>query len=187
MGDCDDVEIRELLPEYAAGALDAAARERVVGHLARCAPCRDELALLATARKILGRPVAVDSARIARAVVAATTRGAARGARAPSRTTSWPAIRIAASIALAAVGVATVGVWRRREAGSGGERPGVVANRAAPARAVATLAPVGSLAELDEDQLSTLLDDIVSLEAAPMEDPADIVPAFIDPTVEEIQ
>lgn len=184
MGDCDNGEIRELLPEHAAGRLGGGARARVDAHLAACEPCREELALLTGARRALQRPVAIDTARIARGVIAETT--ARRTHAAPRRATRWSAIRLAASIALAAAGLATFGVWQQ---GRGTNEPDTFAVPVpvVPARVAAAIAPVGGLAELDEDQLSTLLEDIASFEAGPAEDPADIVPTFVDPIAEEIQ
>ena len=187
MGDCDNVTIRELLPDYAAGTLDGDARSRVDAHLAGCPLCRDELALLATARRALQRPSSIDTARIGRGVVAATVAG--QGRRLPTRVpaTRWPASRLAASIALAAAGLATFGVWQTGRVANDSDTLAAVASPAVTARAAAALAPVGGLAELDENQLNTLLDDIASLEASPAAEPADIVPTFVDPTAEEIQ
>ena len=187
MGDCDNVTIRELLPDYAAGTLDVAARSRVDAHLAGCALCRDELALLATARRMLQPRVSIDTTRVARGVIAATVTG--RGRRAPSRVraTRWPAIRLAASIALAAAGLATFGVWQKGQVTNEPDTLAAVTAPAVTARGTAALAPVGGLAELDEDQLNSLLDDIASLEVAPAAEPSDIVPTFVYPSAEEIQ
>lgn len=183
MGDCDNVTIRELLPDYAAGTLDRDARSRVAAHVAGCALCRDELALLAMARRALQPAMSIDTARIARGVVAATVTGQRRHAPSRVRATRWSAVRLAASIALAAAGLATFGVWQK---GRVTNDPDTLAAVTMPAVAAA-LAPLGGLAELDENQLNTLLDDIASLEAAPAAEPADIVPTFVDPTAEEIQ
>ena len=186
MGDCDNVMIRELLPDYAAGTLETDARSRVDAHLASCALCRDELALLATARRALQPSVSIDTARIARGVVAATATGQGRRVPGRGRATRWPAVRLAASVALAAAGLATFGVWQKGRITHESDTLAAVTMPALTARAAA-LAPVGGLAELNENQLNTLLDDIASFEAAPAAEPADIVPTFVDPTAEEIQ
>ena len=39
MSDCANVEMRELLPELAAGALDGATRSGVEQHVSACAEC----------------------------------------------------------------------------------------------------------------------------------------------------
>jgi len=50
MSDCANVEMRELLPELAAGTLDAATRARVDEHLVDCADCASELETLRLVR-----------------------------------------------------------------------------------------------------------------------------------------
>lgn len=44
--ECRDAEIKELLPEHAAGKLRGGALARMEGHLESCADCRGEMALL---------------------------------------------------------------------------------------------------------------------------------------------
>ena len=50
MFDCANVEMRELLPDLAAGTLDAATRARVEHHVASCAECTSELETLRLVR-----------------------------------------------------------------------------------------------------------------------------------------
>jgi len=50
MFDCANVEMRELLPELAAGTLDAATRSRVERHVASCAECASEVETLRLVR-----------------------------------------------------------------------------------------------------------------------------------------
>lgn len=46
MNDCQDIEIRESLPELVHGGLGAVARDRVQQHLEQCADCTAELAII---------------------------------------------------------------------------------------------------------------------------------------------
>ncbi len=57
MTECDNAEIRDVLPDYVAESLSAAMLSRVTLHLAECAPCREEVTLLRVARA--ARPQAV--------------------------------------------------------------------------------------------------------------------------------
>ncbi len=64
MTECDNAEMRDLLPDLVHDALSAEARDRVQEHLASCDACRDELQLLRAVHA--ARPVAqrIDVARI---------------------------------------------------------------------------------------------------------------------------
>ena len=115
MPDCSNVDIRELLPERASGALSAADLARVEAHLADCATCASELALIQAARAALRRGPAVDVARIAGAVRSATTTpmrpvlvdGSARASRRFGRS-NWIGWKAAAAVAIAAAGGGTM-------------------------------------------------------------------------------
>src|SRR5689334_723978 len=67
MRECDNADLRDLLPDYARGALSGAERARIEAHLAACEPCRAELALLDHVRSAHPQP-AVDVARIVAAL-----------------------------------------------------------------------------------------------------------------------
>lgn len=70
MTDCPNVEMRELLPELLHDALPVAERGRLEAHLAGCALCTAELALLREARQAMARVrvPAIDTARIVAAL-----------------------------------------------------------------------------------------------------------------------
>ena len=51
MSDCANIEMRELLPDLAAGTLDAHAHARVEAHLVGCADCASELETLRLVRR----------------------------------------------------------------------------------------------------------------------------------------
>ncbi|MCC6927466.1 MAG: zf-HC2 domain-containing protein [Gemmatimonadaceae bacterium] len=91
MTDCQNVEVRELLPELLHDALPASERERVEAHVAACELCAAEFALLRDARHAMARlrVPAIDTARIVAALP--RTQGArsdaAPGAAMPSAAT----------------------------------------------------------------------------------------------------
>ena len=60
MFDCADVEIRELLPDLAAGSLDDSTRARVEHHVASCAECASELETLRLVRSAYAATPSVD-------------------------------------------------------------------------------------------------------------------------------
>lgn len=119
MADCTNVEIRELLPERAGGALSAADVARIDAHLAECALCTEELALIHAARRTLRSSPAIDLARITSRVVAATTapsrpqlvRSTSEAPVRPSPRLRWVGWKAAAAIAIAAAGIASFAVW----------------------------------------------------------------------------
>ncbi len=82
MRDCENGEIRDLLPEYLHDALEPVARARVEAHLASCDACAAELSLLRGIRGALSRAPAVDVSRIAESVRRATSASSRRGVHA---------------------------------------------------------------------------------------------------------
>ncbi len=68
MFDCANVEMRELLPELAAGTLDDATRARVERHVASCAECASELETLRLVRSAYAATPTVDVRRIVAAL-----------------------------------------------------------------------------------------------------------------------
>jgi len=72
MTDCQQNEIRDRLPEYVHGTLGAAERAQVEAHLAGCAACRADVALLRSMSAAMARSApAVDVQRIVTAAKAA--------------------------------------------------------------------------------------------------------------------
>ena len=64
MTDCGNAEIRDLLPDLAAGALSPVEQSRVQAHVDGCAECAAELELLRVARALRPQAVRVDVAAI---------------------------------------------------------------------------------------------------------------------------
>ena len=188
MRDCPNVEMRELLPAVAADSLSGGERDRGTTHLEGCAECRDELTLLRSARAVLRRAPAMNISRVASAVATATSSPAVRASEAgvvsiASRRRPIWGWRAAASIAVLAVGVTSLGIWRVADAP---EAPVAVESVAAsgttggvaPAATVERpgLAVGGGFADLDEGELQSLLSDLGSLDASAFGEPDAMVP-----------
>ena len=107
MGDCTNGELRDLLPELANDRLDAESRQRLEAHVAACDECAEELALLRALRPSLLREPAVDTQRIAAAVLARTRDASSRAPARARLATRWRiAIAAAALLAAGAIGYA---------------------------------------------------------------------------------
>ena len=70
MTECPNANVRDLLPDLVHGRLDAETRVMVEAHLAGCADCAAEQALLRDLRASLRRTPHLDLAAIAAAVPA---------------------------------------------------------------------------------------------------------------------
>ncbi len=110
MFDCANVEMRELLPDLAAGTLDATTRAHVEHHVASCAECASELETLRLVRSAYAITPAVDVRRVVGALpkVRSTT-GAPRG-KPIKRWIDW---RVAAALTMITVGGLSLAVARR--------------------------------------------------------------------------
>jgi anti-sigma factor RsiW len=212
MNDCPNADVRDLLPDLLHGRLDEATRAMVESHVAGCAECRAELALLGDLRASTARTPALNLAAIAAAVPAY---------RAPVRR-SWVGWRTAAAVTLVVVGASSIIVTQRIGTRSpdsllvAAERPvaaplvgpkdsvvlGSVADvpvprdsfvpstgnssavpvRTMPAPAVRELAMGGgSLTDLSDRELASLLKEIESLDAVPSTDVESVPIAPIAP------
>ena len=76
MHDCDNADVRDLLPMRLHGTLNALGNARVDAHLAQCASCVEELALLRLVHRALPTPE-VAIADVVRVVAAVPTVSAA--------------------------------------------------------------------------------------------------------------
>ena len=208
MGDCQNVEMRELLPERAAELLSPRDAARVDAHVAGCEMCALELEIIRAARTALRARATVDVGRISGAVVLAT-RTPVRGVRrVPTR--QWIGWRAAASIALVAVGATSIAVWnsgRGSAPGSVATTPGTETAAVATPSGGGTLAQgaaagsgslsssggaqaivkpaslsgltaAGGLSDLSDAELESLLSDIGSLDASSFDEPQEVMPAI---------
>jgi len=190
MADCSNVEIRELLPERAGSALSAADLARVDAHLASCATCTAELALIQAARRAVRVAPTIDIGRISAGVVAATLTPSrpqlvtsappiARAGRAPRM--RWIGLKAAAAVAIAAAGIGSFAVWHSADDGATLPNGATVAT-VAPASGATTaeITVAGGLNDLSASDLQTLLGDLGSTanaaDDAAFEEPAPVIP-----------
>ena len=179
MADCSNVEIREMLPERVGGALSAADMARVDAHLASCVLCRSELALIQAARRVLRVSPSIDVARIASAVVEATTApsrprlvaSAMRAAPSPVRTRlRWVGWKAAAAIAVAAAGAGTFATWH-----SANEPVTAPNGVAVAARAGQSLSPISAAVVAHQDTTSAVVPAMTALAPRPRTAAAELV------------
>jgi anti-sigma factor RsiW len=104
MSECTEGELRDLLPELVNGQLDAEKMQAVEAHVASCAECTAELALLRSLKPALMRAPAVNTQRIAAAVHAQTTGAPSRAPVRAGVATRWR-VAIAAAVL---IGVGTL-------------------------------------------------------------------------------
>jgi anti-sigma factor RsiW len=182
MSDCTNLEIRDLLPDLARGTLSGQTLVAAEQHLATCASCRAELALVQRTRQLLGAAPSVDTSRIAAAVIAS--------ARRPVPSISAPSRRawlLAASVAVIAAAAALVASLARSPGSSQlppvvMEMPDSVEPRDSvinPTPAAPTHAElvVGSgLSELGDADLESLLRTLDGLDTQIDVEPAPLLP-----------
>ena len=121
MSECTNLEMRDLLPDFARGAVTGASSVALEGHLETCAECRAELRLLRDARAVLTTTPSVDAPRIvaaiarsrtirrdATAAVAETRRRQAWSVTTPSRRVWLAAASIVAVVAAAVLASSTI-------------------------------------------------------------------------------
>ena len=175
MSDCLNVEIRELLPEYLNGTLSATRRAEVETHVAACAECADELAVLRLVREAYAEAPAVN----VNAIVAALPRSAARpamrtvqsGARVQRSWRRSHAFQIAAAVSFIALGGISLAVARSFFNGNvpAVERDTLVANGVeTPAISFA-----GGVSDLGDEDLEALLTALETIEALPVTETSD--------------
>lgn len=177
MTDCRNGEMRDLLPDLLHGRLAPARRVEVEAHVASCADCREELALLGLVRGAMRVP-AMD----VKAIVAALP-----AYRAPVQR-PWGGLRAAAAVAAIAVGGATWAIATNEAPVAAGSVAAVSAPIVAPRDSlpaslpapVATappragqaavpreLAVAGAVSDLSDTELTALLAGLESLDAMP--------------------
>jgi predicted anti-sigma-YlaC factor YlaD len=166
MGDCANVRIRDLLPELLHDRLPAAERVEVRAHVDQCSNCRGELELLTRARALLTVPSSVSAARIAAAVSPYRRRSPWR------RTAESPLLRVAAVVILFAGSMVVV---RGRSVIDVPDSSSTVG----PIVPGATELTVGeALADLTDNDLRALLDELPQIEAVTPAEGDVVVPAL---------
>lgn len=190
MTECQDVAMREALPELLHGQLAGRAQERVVTHVRECGACSDELELLRAVLAAAMTP-AVDVERIAGRIapytppsVGAATAGSPRAGRARAQGW-WPRavpLQLAAAVLLAAAGgAAATFAWRHGD----GAVPGVSARAAvfaAPPAGAAGMPPDAGIAligtaDLSDGRLAALITTMDRVDAVPPPEPEPVLAA----------
>lgn len=181
MSDCQDLAIREQLPELLHGALDDAEQARVQAHLEWCRACADELEIMRAVLATASTPM-VDVTRIAAAIppyagdhnqqrISVLRGGGGRsrttgGASVPHR--SWYSnayLRVAAGFLIAAIGVSGVAITHRP---SSARTPAAAAHvSAAPSNGVSLV----GVSDLSDDNLEQLIQSMDNLDATPPAEP----------------
>lgn len=190
MRECHDEPMRDALPLLARGLLPAAEAATLRAHVAGCAACADELALLERSARLFDAATPrVDTAAIVRAVQAVTP--AARPALTVQRGGAGTRLRVpryalAAAASLVLVATLSLAALQDRVFGTGAT-PDVAVDSAlpaspasAPAAAAAPVALGGSdLADLGEAELEALLNELDRLEATVAADPVTLQRAVV--------
>lgn len=176
MHDCPDGAVRDHLPDLVNDRLAPDVRGRVDAHLRECADCRREVELLRDVRSSMRRAPVVNVGAIASAIPAY---------RAPRRV--WSGWRAAAAVIILAVGGTSLAMLQQ-ESGNARDRRTPVATSAQggtspSAQPSASMLPraiveperdlaIGNPAidELDDRELSMLLEGLETIEALPSPD-----------------
>jgi anti-sigma factor RsiW len=168
MTDCPSDEIRDQLPDFVHDQLNASERATVAAHLAHCAACTTEVALLRALRGTLQNGPTVDVARIVAALPPPS-----RVARVGQRRFEW---RIAAAIAALIVGGSSAVILsgRLRESEVAGSP--IAEERTADAPRVQQVATSGisidaDLAEATAVELEELLEELDAFDGLPAGEP----------------
>lgn len=189
MNDCPNADIRDRLPDLLHERLDVIMRAAVMAHVDGCVDCRAELELLRGVHGMLmSQTPRVDIAY----VVKALPKRATRPVPVAPRRRVWSDWRIAAAVTVLAVGGGSFAVLRQgtavpdsarvssalgqpnRGAAETDSNTRPTANVVTPAEdqiAPGGLATTARLADLNERQLQTLLDQIDQLQAVPIAEP----------------
>jgi hypothetical protein len=198
MTDCHNAEMRDRLPDLLHERLEVSARAVVVAHVEQCEDCRAEIVLLREAHVALSSGVrSVDVTAITRVVIERTRRPslAAPSTLARGRRPSWMDWRIAASVALLVVGAGSYGLIARMRTNPAASMiarptPAAAPNESGPAAVVAAppiqhsatvasrgpapqaeLSAAGSVGDLSESDLRSLLNELDQIDAVPSTEP----------------
>lgn len=183
MTDCPRGEVRDLLPDLLHDSLDADRRAAVESHVASCAACSDELALLRNVRvSSLQDTPALDHDRIARSVRTSrvpVTPLHRDGARRRVSVPTWVLSAAAALLLLVTGALAVMYVSQRTPAV---QTPVAQMPDASPTGALVYASQggllVGALVDLDEAELESMLRFLPALDPYPEEDPPVLMQGF---------
>ncbi|HZS58797.1 MAG TPA: zf-HC2 domain-containing protein [Gemmatimonadaceae bacterium] len=175
MRDCQNENLRDLLPEYAIGRLDPVLTSEIEAHLAACPSCATELAVVRAAHNAFRAPK-VDIAKIIGALPQPPSRDSRvieltpRIEKRARRFTSW---RIAATIATIAVGGVSVAMLQSILSDKPPHQH-QIPQKGKPAEAASEasgLSVGGNLNDLSDQEMQTLLDKLDEMDAVPSAEP----------------
>ncbi len=174
MNDCQNVAVREALPDLAHGGLGDAERVVVLRHLDVCVDCTDELALI---RSVIALGVSGTPRIHARAIAESVP---AYHSRAPGNRFSVTWVRLAAAVVIGAAGVSALVLQHERSvAGTTGTSASVGARVASAPGSQTGVALVGT-AELSDDHLAQLIESMPQIDAAPPAEPDPMISPTYD-------
>ncbi len=170
MNDCQNVVIRDQLPDFLHGTLESRAYEIIEEHVAGCEDCTAELALLRDVlefSQLQSVAVRIDVASISAQIP--PYKREKRGIR-----VERSMMRLAAGLLIAAIGVSTVVVTSRSGVDNIVPVDSIAMSYDSVNRGNVEQSPVGlslvSVSALSADQLEALLNDVDNLEALPVEE-----------------
>src|SRR5918992_5118091 len=174
MTDCRNGEIRDQLPDFVHEQLPAATRAAVAAHVATCAECAAEVALLRELRGAMRAGPSVDVARIV-AALPRPSRTGDRGTLVPRRYGRWLDWRVAAAIVALGVGGGAAAILTGRSPESSAPPPvaraPVGAGGGVQQVAATNVSIDADLGEASAVELEELLDDLDSFDGLPAGEP----------------
>ena len=160
MNDCQNVEIREALPELVHGVLPETERARVQAHVDGCDDCAEELAIIQAV--LASTPVvAVDVSRIVAAIPQYRRR---------SSLITRGYLQLAAACLIGAIGISAFELHQYNSRGTT-----ITATTASNAGLVLV-----NTNDLSDDGLAQLTRDLDKLQALPTADPESVTPAALE-------
>lgn len=175
MNDCQNVVIRDQLPDFLHGTLESHTYEIIEEHVASCQDCAAELALLRDVIEV--SQLQSPAVRIDVASISAKIPPYKRGIR-----VERSMMRLAAGLLIAAIGVSTVVVTSRSGVDNTVPADSLAMSYDSVNPGYVEQSPVGlslvSVSALSADQLEALLDDVDNLEALPVEETGSLL---VDP------
>ncbi len=184
MPECLREDLRDLLPLLLQGALPDAEAARLREHVAGCAACAAELAVLETTRRVLlAATPRLDVDRISAALSTAPALRIVRAASLPAarRPVAWGTRRfLAAAASLLVVGTLSVAVARRAIDGRVIAPADTTVVAAASVDGTSGLSMSGGLGDLTTDDLNALLAALDDVEGTVGTEPATLRGPLVD-------
>jgi len=170
MNDCQNVAIREALPELAQGALSDSERARIQEHVDHCDDCAAELAIIRAVRGSAAM-ASVDVGRIVAAIPPYRRKSSFSGMRRVY-------LELAAACVVGAVGISAIAV--HNNSGPASVQSAAVQSTASAGPGLALV----STSDLSDEGLAQLTQDLDNLQAMPTLDPESVTPVALQADAE---